>query len=101
MIFVQIFVHWKLIDSKTEGVAALSATAKFCTATAYTECIRRQWERRVIESDGDEGDGASLHQRPGPVVGDVVSVKTLSTRVLAGLDESMSAKLISMRRQSR
>ena len=49
-------------------------------------------------AEGGEEKGAPLHQHPGLVVDDVVSVKT---RVVAGLDESMSAKLISMERQSR
>ena len=46
MIFRNIFLHWKLIDPKTEGMASISATAKFWTTTAYTECIRRKWKRR-------------------------------------------------------
>ena len=52
-------------------------------------------------AEGGEEKGAPLHQHPGPVVDDVVPVKTLLARVVAGLDESMSAMLVSMERQSR
>ena len=58
------------------------------TLSAYAE----MGEKGVAEGgSGSGGNGASLHQHPGPV-GDVVSVKTLSMTAVAGLDESMSAK---------
>ena len=49
----------------------------------------------------ERGWGGGVGQYPGPIVSDVVSVKTLSTRIEAGLDELKSAELVSMMRQGR
>ena len=82
MILVQI--------SFTERDQFQRRSKKCCTATACTKCIRRKWKR-----------WGKWGRCPGPIVSDVVSVKTLSTRVEASLDELMSAELVSMMRQSR
>ena len=45
---------------------------------------------------GGEWGKVGKGEYPGSIVSDVVSVKMLSTRVEAGLDELMSAELVSM-----
>ena len=69
-------------------------------ATVYTECIAYDANGRREGKRGGE-EGAPLPQHLGPAVGEAISVKMLSTRLVADLDDSMFAKLASMERQRR